>query len=58
MLWRFLFAVNRFLLFFFASYTEALERAIFVGDPAIAPATRNGEPVSVRGSLEFSFNIY
>src|SRR5262245_26950406 len=39
MLERLLFAGNRFLLLVFARYTEALERAVFVGDPAIAAET-------------------
>src|SRR5262245_61773908 len=36
---RLLLAGNRFLLLHFARHAEALERAVFVGDPAIAAET-------------------
>src|SRR5262245_64167827 len=39
MLARLLLVANRFLLLFFASHTEALERAVFVCDTAIAAET-------------------
>src|SRR5262245_53573856 len=54
MLERLLFAGNRFLLFLFARYTEALERAVFVGDPAIAAETARAALIPPRIEKEIN----